>query len=389
MSYKQNMATSSNLKRILKKRSFILSRSTSLSQGQYSFHWLGDNSADYKAMRNGVNGIYQFQIYGISMTGDDICGFYNDSKDKLCARWMSLGSFFPFSRNHNTIGAKSQEPYSFGKNSLTLKSSKLALNTRYSLLRYYYTSLFKVSLGEKGSFFKPLFFEYYFDGNTTSNLTESIMIGDALLIYPIYQDETDEIEVYMPKDDWNIFPSGEIYKTKKDWQGGKIKLSGEFNIIHIFMRGGQIFPFQNTFDKFIPNSKALQNEKTQLYIIPDSETHIASGDIIFDNDESDTLNSSNYYYIHMDFIYDRMTFNVKNKMNSAYENKDIYISKMKFFRMKYLMEKEHYDIARVELMSGKVCHVVIEKITDDIFEVDLSSNNIKFYEIVKVVFFKN
>ena len=389
MSYKQNMATSSNLKRILKKRSFILSRSTSLSQGQYSFHWLGDNSADYKAMRNGVNGIYQFQIYGIPMTGDDICGFYNDSKDKLCARWMSLGSFFPFSRNHNTIGAKSQEPYSFGKNSLTLKSSKLALNTRYSLLRYYYTSLFKVSLGEKGSFFKPLFFEYYLDGNTTSNLTESIMIGDALLIYPIYQDETDEIEVYMPKDDWNIFPSGEIYKTKKEWQGGKIKLSGEFNIIHIFMRGGQIFPFQNTFDKFIPNSKALQNEKTQLYIIPDSETHIASGDIIFDNDESDTLNSSNYYYIHMDFIYDRMTFNVKNKMNTDYENKDIYISKMKFFRMKYLMEKEHYDIARVELMSGKVCHVIIDKINDDIFEFDLSSNNIKFYDIVKVVFFKN
>ena len=52
-------------------------------------------------MRNGLNGIFQFQIYGIPLTGDDICGFLNDSWDKLCARWMSLGAFFPFSRNHN------------------------------------------------------------------------------------------------------------------------------------------------------------------------------------------------------------------------------------------------------------------------------------------------
>ena len=155
------------------------------------------------------------------------------------------------------------------------------------------------------------------------------------------------------------------------------------------MRGGQIFPFQNTLEKFIANSKALQKEKTQLYIIPDSETHIANGDIIFDNDEYDTLNNSNYYYIHIDFIYDRMTFDVKKRMKTNYENKDIYISKLKFFRMKYLIEKEHYNIARVELINGKVAHVLINNITDDIFEFDLSKNNIKFYEILKVVFIKN
>ena len=389
LSYKQNIITNSNLKRILKKRPFILSRSTSLSQGQYSFHWLGDNSAEYKSMRNGVNGIYQFQIYGIPITGDDICGYYNDAKDTICARWMSLGSFFPFCRNHNTIGTRSQEPFAFGRDSLTYKSSKLALRMRYSLLRYFYTNLFKISLGEKGSFFKPLFFEYYLDEKTTIDFAESFMIGNAFLIYPIYKDETDDIEVYMPKDDWSIFPSGEIYKTKLDWRGGKIKLSGEFNIIHIFMRGGQIFPLQNTFDKFIANSEALKNEKMQLYIIPDSETHIAVGDIIFDNDEYETLINGNYYYIHVDFNYDRMTFNVKNKMKTAYENKDIYISKLKFFRMKYLIEKEHYKIARVELISGKISHVLIDNINDDIFEFDLSNNNIRLYEIVKVLFIKN
>ena len=388
MNYIENMITNADIISITNKRPFILSRSTALGHGKYSFHWLGDNTADYEHMRNGVNGIFQFQIYGVPMTGDDICGFFNDSWDELCARWMSLGSFFPFSRNHNHADYKSQEPYVFGKNSLTYKSSKLALNMKYSLLRYYYTNLFKVSLGEKGSFFKPLFFEYYSDLNTTLDMAESFMIGDSFIIYPIYKNETDDIEVYMPKDDWNIFPTGEIYKSKGNWTGGKIKLSGEYNKIHIFMRGGKIFPYQNTFNKFIPNSKALNKEKTELYIIPDSETHIANGDIIFDNDEYDTLSSKNYYYIHIEFYMNMMLFSTNNEMKTNYEYKDIYVSKLKFFRMKYL-ENEKYDIARVELKNGKVVHVLINYLSDDIFEFDLSNNNIRFYEIDRVLFIKN
>jgi alpha-glucosidase (family GH31 glycosyl hydrolase) len=388
MNYIENMITNADIISITNKRPFILSRSTALGHGKYSFHWLGDNTADYEHMRNGVNGIFQFQIYGVPMTGDDICGFFNDSWDELCARWMSLGSFFPFSRNHNHADYKSQEPYVFGKNSLTYKSSKLALNMKYSLLRYYYTNLFKVSLGEKGSFFKPLFFEYYSDLNTTLDMAESFMIGDSFIIYPIYKNETDDIEVYMPKDDWNIFPTGEIYKSKGNWTGGKIKLSGEYNKIHIFMRGGKIFPYQNTFNKFIPNTKALNKEKTELYIIPDSETHIANGDIIFDNDEYDTLSSKNYYYIHIEFYMNMMIFSTNNEMKTNYENKDIYVSKLKFFRMKYL-ENEKYDIARVELKNGKVVHVLINYLSDDIFEFDLSNNNIRFYEIDRVLFIKN
>ena len=388
MGYMENKVTNMNLVNILKKRPFILSRSTALGHGRYSFHWLGDNESTFKHMRNGVNGIFQFQIYGVPMTGDDICGFTKNSWDELCARWMSLGVFFPFSRNHNSIGWRAQAPYAFGKDSKTYKSSKLGLNMRYSLLRYYYTNLFRVSLGEKGSFFKPLFFEYYSDLNTTLDMAESFMVGDAFLIYPIYKNETDDVEVYMPKDDWSIFPSGEIYKNRTNWAGGKIKLSGAFNQIHIFMRGGQIFPYQNTFDKFITNTHALKKEKTQLYIIPDSETHSASGDIIFDKDDHDTLSTGDYYFIHLEFYTNILIFNVKNEMKTSYENKDIYISKLLFYRMNYLIEKK-YDFARIELKNGKVRHVLIDYLSEDEFEFDLSNNNIKFYEINRISFIKN
>ncbi|EPQ06457.1 Sucrase-isomaltase, intestinal [Myotis brandtii] len=142
--YSMAIATEKAVQKVFpNKRSFILTRSTFAGTGVHAAHWLGDNTASWEQMEWSITGMLEFGLFGMPMVGADICGFVVDTTEELCRRWMQLGAFYPFSRNHNADGYEHQDPAFFGQNSLLVNSSRHYLNIRYTLLPFLYTLFYK------------------------------------------------------------------------------------------------------------------------------------------------------------------------------------------------------------------------------------------------------
>jgi len=157
------------------KRPFIVERSSFAGLGKYAGKWLGDNSATYEDMQRSVTGIMMMNMFGIPFVGADICGFTGpDTTPYLCARWHQLGAIYPFSRNHRDCGEARQEPFQYamftvnGTNITVMEVMRDAILVKYSLIRYYYTQLFTLSMLETttGTLIKPLFFAFPDDALT-------------------------------------------------------------------------------------------------------------------------------------------------------------------------------------------------------------------------------
>ena len=96
------------------------------------------------------------------MVGPDICGFAGNTTETLCARWATLGAFYPFMRNHAGDTSIDQEYYRWP---LTTAAAKNAIAVRYRLLDYFYTAFHRQTTTGVPSL-NPLWFHYPSDANT-------------------------------------------------------------------------------------------------------------------------------------------------------------------------------------------------------------------------------
>ena len=364
------------------KRPFILSRSNSFGIGKYSFLWLGDNFSKNEYIKYSVSGIFNYNIFGVPFIGADICGFNGDVNGKLCARWYNVGAFYPFSRNHNHRRNRDQYPWNFGENIENIIKKDILV--RYSLIRYFYSQLFLVSLNEKGAFFKPIMFEYPLDKNSYEDIESKIMLGEALLLCAFFDSEEKDKTFIFPNSHFNSYPSGNVIlnytNSSYHHKNRRIKLSGKLNELHLFMRGGYIIPTQDTSDKYIMNTYYLKKEKLNLIINPDHKGY-SKGTIFFDNDESDTIEKNNFIRVNLEFIDKELNVNIINANNMKYLGKDNIINKIEIWRVNQIIGDHMINDINLNLkfdLTTKKNNEIKTKI-DDINNkliIDFNENNI-------------
>lgn len=269
-------------------RGIVISRSTYPSSGKWAGHWLGDNFSKWDQLAKSIIGMMEFSLFGISYTGADICGFNDHTNYQLCARWMQLGAFYPYSRNHNGLGWNLQDPLSFDVQFENL--SRNVLNTRYTLLPYLYTLMYEAH-AHGNTVVRPLLHEFIND-RTTWNIYEQFLWGPALLISPVLHENTESndtvVEAYFPDARWYDY-----YTNIAGARGQFVNLSTPLDHIHLHLRGGYIFPWQ------IPalNTKASRKNPMGLTVALD-DNGAAQGLLYWDDDTIIDAYEKGLYILH-------------------------------------------------------------------------------------------
>ncbi|XP_064228866.1 LOW QUALITY PROTEIN: probable maltase-glucoamylase 2 [Aotus nancymaae] len=281
--WSQTRPTYEAVQKVTGQQGVVITRSTFPSSGRWGGHWLGDNRAAWDQLGNSIIGMMEFSLFGIPYTGADICGFFGDAEYEMCVRWMQLGAFYPFSRNHNNIGSRRQDPVAW--NSTFEMLSRKVLETRYTLLPYLYTLMHKAHI-EGSTVVRPLLHEFM-DDKTTWDIDRQFMLGPAILISPVLERSTFEISAYFPKALWYDYSTETSNKSIGEW---KI-LEAPLDHINLHIRGGYILPWQ---EPAMNTHSSRQNFMGLIVALDDNGK--AEGQMFWDDGQSiDTYENGNYF----------------------------------------------------------------------------------------------
>uniref|UniRef100_A0A3B5LS44 Uncharacterized protein n=1 Tax=Xiphophorus couchianus TaxID=32473 RepID=A0A3B5LS44_9TELE len=265
------------------KRPFVLSRSSFPGIGRFSGVWTGDVRSDWEQLRFSIP-VLQFSLFGVPLVGADICGFEGNTNEELCVRWMQIGAFYPFMRNHNDRPNAPQEPFVFGQKAQA--AMRTALNLRYSLLPFLYT-LFHRAHTSADTVARPLFM-FPTDPHCRT-IDQQFLWGSSLLISPVLEQGAVELSAYLPAGTWYHLHNGQPFHSN----GQYVQLSAPLETINVHVREGHIIPQQEP-----ALTTAASRENHFFLTVALSTGGWARGELFWDDGDSlRTFETQNYCYV--------------------------------------------------------------------------------------------
>lgn len=219
-----------------KERPFIITRAGYAGLQRYTAIWTGDNVSEDDHMLLGVRLINSLGLSGVAFSGVDVGGFTGGPSQKLFARWMQIGAFSPYFRNHSAVNTKSAEPWTFGEE--VTEISKNYVSLRYKLLPYIYSNFYEATqTGMPVS--RSLVIENPFDEKIyDTQYQNEFCFGPALLVTPV-ESKVSIMKAYLPKGQWYNFYNDQLLPGESE---NYIDLKP--NELPVFVKAGSIIPMQ-------------------------------------------------------------------------------------------------------------------------------------------------
>ncbi|GAA4312297.1 glycoside hydrolase family 31 protein [Mucilaginibacter gynuensis] len=254
--YGMQMARSSyeGAREQFKERPFILTRSGYAGLQRYTAIWTGDNRAEDDHMLAGVRLINSLGLSGVAFAGMDIGGFTGNPTIALYTRWIELGAFTPYYRNHTALNSKASEPWSYGEDVLDIARNYISL--RYQLLPYIYANFYEAT--QKGlPLMRSLAINYTHDPRVLdAQFQNQYEFGKAFLVAP-FESSKEYGKIY--------FPAGKWYDLYNDGlQAGEQDKIVQLNVnkLPVYVKGGSIIPMQS----LTQNTGQLPNDTLTIHI---------------------------------------------------------------------------------------------------------------------------
>ena len=185
----------------------------------------------------GVRLLNSLGLSGVPFTGMDIGGFTGVPTQSLFARWMQIGAFTPYFRNHAASNTKASEPWTYGDDVLDI--ARNYVNLRYRLMPYLYSAFADAAAGGE-PVMRSLAIDYTHDAKIYEQAFQNqYMFGKAFLVAPF--ESTKEFgKVY--------FPAGRWYDLGTDAveEGGREKIVAlTVSKLPVYVKAGSVVPVQS------------------------------------------------------------------------------------------------------------------------------------------------
>src|SRR5271157_517623 len=179
----------------------LFARSATAGSQRFPVHWGGDCESTFESMAESLRGGLSLGLSGFGYWSHDIGGFEGTPSATIYKRWIAFGLLSSHSRLH---GSQSYRvPWLFDEEAVDVlrKFTKL----KCSLMPY--LSAGALEARDKGTPLMRAMMLEFPDDPTCSYLDRQYMLGESLLVAPVFSDD-NTVSYYLPMGRWTNFFTG-------------------------------------------------------------------------------------------------------------------------------------------------------------------------------------